>query len=137
MTNATQLPNKPANRPELAETAPLVLCTDCGAEPRNRDRYCRRCGVRLPECAEARMAEPADSAPLYATSSLAVAPHRASGALLASIASGVSASLRACPIHPAMRRVMIALVSIPIWLLIVLLSPLDAYATARGIAKQF
>jgi hypothetical protein len=77
---------------------------------------------------------PADSSPLFATSSLA--PQRPSGPLLASIAGGVSASLRACPLHPAMRLVMIALVSIPIWLLIVLLSPLDAYATARGAATQ-
>jgi len=31
---------------------------------------------------------------------------------------------------------MLALISIPIWLMIVLLSPLDAYATARTVIRR-
>ena len=135
MTITLQQPGGGAGRPELAETTPLVLCPACDAEARNRDRFCRRCGAHLSKTGcTAGLSKPADSASRYVTSPLAatVAQPRVSGALLASIAHGVSASLAVCPVNPAVRRIMIALVSIPIWLLIVLLSPLDAYVTARG-----
>jgi surface polysaccharide O-acyltransferase-like enzyme len=34
------------------------------------------------------------------------------------------------------KRVTLALISIPIWLIIVLLSPLDAYAAVKNLARQ-
>jgi hypothetical protein len=37
---------------------------------------------------------------------------------------------------PLIKRMVLALISIPIWLIIVLLSPLDAYAAARAISRQ-
>jgi hypothetical protein len=37
---------------------------------------------------------------------------------------------------PFVRRVILALISIPIWLIIVLLSPLDAYAAVKNLSRQ-
>jgi hypothetical protein len=141
--------NASATRPDQAETAPLVLCHACGAEARDRDRFCRRCGSNLVEPERAAIA-PVDAGYLitssgqrrsispYVTSPLTqtAANHRVSGALLASITKGVSANLAVYPINRVARRAIIALISIPIWLLIILLSPLDAYFTAKAIAGQ-
>jgi len=138
-----------ANRQDQAETAPLVLCHACGAEARDRDRFCRRCGAHLIEpewaatapvnasyvIASSRLSP---SAPPYVTSPLTQTAinHRVSGMLLTSISNGVSANLAVYPINRVARRVIIALISIPIWLVIILLSPLDAYFTAKAIARQ-
>ena len=37
---------------------------------------------------------------------------------------------------PVLKRMILALIGIPIWLIIVLLSPLDAYAAVRNLARQ-
>lgn len=138
-----------ANRPDQGETAPLVVCRACGAEARDHDRFCRRCGDHLVEperaaivpvgasCAIA-SSGPSPSTPPYVTSPLThtVINHRVSGALITSITNGVSANLAIYPINRAVRRLIIALISIPIWLVIILLSPLDAYFTAKVIARQ-
>jgi hypothetical protein len=61
--------------------------------------------------------------------------HSISGALVAAVATGISQSK--AQLHSRLAKWLLsALVSIPIWLLIVLLSPFDAYATARAISKQ-
>jgi hypothetical protein len=128
MTSAANTENTMTGRPDLAETAPLVLCPACGAEPRTHDRFCRRCGVEL---------EGHDSISRFATSPLApAAGDRASGKLLSSIQSAVSANLAVYPVNRAAKRIVIALISIPLWMLIVLLSPLDAYVAAKAITKQ-
>jgi hypothetical protein len=120
-----------ANRPDQTETAPLIQCNACGAEARDRDRFCRRCGANL-------TAGPRRSTLPYVTSPLTQTAinHRVSGTLLASVSNGVSANLAAYPISHLARRVMAALISIPIWMIIILLSPLDAYFTAQAIARQ-
>lgn len=138
-----------ANRPDQTETAPLVLCHACGAEARDSDRFCRRCGAHLVEPERAAIApvgagyliassRPSSLTSPYSTSPLTqtVINHRVSGTLLTSITNGVSANLAVYPINRVARRVIIALISIPIWLVIILLSPLDAYFTAKAIARQ-
>jgi len=144
-----------ANRPDQAETAPLVLCHTCSAEARDRDRFCRRCGANLAAAPSGAAIAPAEAGLLiaspgpspstspYGTSPLTqtainhrVSGHRVSGTLLATITNGVPANLAAYSLNRVARRVIIALISIPIWLLIILLSPLDAYFAARAIAKQ-
>lgn len=138
-----------ADRQDQAETAPLALCHDCGAEARDRDRFCRRCGAPLIE-PEWAATTPVDasyvitswklstSATPYVTSPLTQTAinHRISGMLLTSISNGVSANLAVYPINRVARRVIIALISIPIWMVIILLSPLDAYLTAKAMARQ-
>jgi len=117
------------------ETRDLWLCEVCMAERRERDKFCRRCGARLdasdgaqsvsaaPSLARATFSLPQDISPLV------------SGRLVAAALSGIST--QGAPSHNRLFKWLIsALLSIPIWLIIVLLSPLDAYTTAKTISKQ-
>ena len=59
--------------------------------------------------------------------------HPVSGPLVRAIADNVSANLTSQRRERVVRRVIQALVSIPIWLVFVLLSPFDAYAAAKSV----
>jgi hypothetical protein len=61
--------------------------------------------------------------------------HRVSGPLVSAVIAGVASG----ELHDQgrwMRRAMLALISLPIWLMIVLLSPLDAYAAAKNLLRE-
>ncbi|GEM_PF-856067 len=62
--------------------------------------------------------------------------HKVSGSLVQQIAANFSHRLLSQTRNLLMQRTVLALVSIPIWLLIVLLSPLDAYAAAKSVTRQ-
>lgn len=130
------------------ETVDLNLCHACMSEVRPRDRYCRRCGVSQS------LTESSPTAPVtetgldasgasYVTAPLTVPVaendvyHSVSGSLVKAITSGLSNSASARLDSRYARRAMLALISIPIWLIIVLLSPLDAYATAKTVIRQY
>ena len=126
------------NELEQAETAALRSCHECGHELRSRDRYCRRCGVRQPDQTVAleiatlvtgRLAPgfAAKSAPVYRSFS---------SSLVNAITAGVTTSATARMDNPVAKNLVFALISLPIWLLIVLLSPLDAWAATRAAANQ-
>jgi hypothetical protein len=130
--------------PEIAETSGFNHCQGCGAAQIDRDRFCRRCGV-----SQSRGLEPSNyntdsgaiaaCAPSYATAPLpgGAAPRRSySGPLINVVTKQLSeqtASFRAN--HLAMLLISI-LVAAPLWLMIVLLSPLDAYAAVKDFAKH-
>jgi predicted amidophosphoribosyltransferase len=116
------------------ETRDFRLCSVCLAEARELDKFCRRCGVRLTKTLENDSDHFASSG--HNTYQLAQGDYQSiSGALVAAVATGISQSTAQLRSRLA-RWLLSALVSIPIWLLIVLLSPFDAYATARAISKQ-
>jgi surface polysaccharide O-acyltransferase-like enzyme len=85
--------------------------------------------------------EGGSSLPLGAT--VAIAPgartdvyRRISGPLVNAMVTG-ALSAPASENHSAfIKQVILALISIPIWLMIVLLSPLDAYAAVKDLARQ-
>ena len=116
------------------ETRGLKLCPACLAEAREPDKFCRRCGVRLSKPRENDSGRFAPSG--HNTYHPVQGAYQSiSGALVAAVAMAISHNT----VQPHSRLVkwlISALVSIPIWLLIVLLSPFDAYATARAISKQ-
>jgi len=117
------------------ETRDLWLCEVCGVERRERDKFCRRCGARLGASGGAQSVSAAPSS-ARATSSLPqdISP-LVSSRLVAATLSGIST--RGAPSHNRLFKWLTsALLSIPIWLIIVLLSPLDAYTTAKTISKQ-
>jgi hypothetical protein len=60
---------------------------------------------------------------------------RVSGPLVSAVVAGVSASSPQ-PYSRFMKRAILTLISIPIWLIIVLLSPLDAYAAAKNLLRE-
>jgi hypothetical protein len=122
------------NDPSQIETRELRLCEVCRAEPHERDKFCRRCGASLNASEGAQGASAASSA--RDTSSLPQERYPlVSGRLLAAAVSGISPHV--APSHNRLFKWLIsALLSVLIWLIIVLLSPLDAYATAKTISKQ-
>jgi hypothetical protein len=115
------------------ETRGLRLCPACLAEVRELDKFCRRCGARLGNLWENDSVHFAPSG--HNTSQLAQRSYQSiSGALVAAVATGISHNTP--QLHSRLAKWLIsALVSIPIWLLIVLLSPFDAYVTARAILR--
>jgi len=122
------------NDPSQIETKELSICGICQAEPRECDKFCRRCGTMLGEAGGTQSGSAASSA--HATSSLSQdLYHRVSGRLVAAAVSGISNHTATLQNHHS-KLLISALLAIPIWLIIMLLSPLDAYATARTISKQ-
>ncbi|MCI0389535.1 MAG: hypothetical protein MOB07_12330 [Acidobacteria bacterium] len=135
------------DRQNQIDTVDLKLCHACASEVRPRDRYCRHCGASqnlTVSSATAPLTEPGldasgvsfVTAPLAKTSAENDVIHRVSGSLVRAITAGLSSSASAQLNSRYARRAMLALISIPIWLMIVLLSPLDAYATARTVIRQ-
>jgi hypothetical protein len=61
--------------------------------------------------------------------------HPVSGPLVQAIAENVSATLTLQRRDRFLQNVIQALVSIPIWLMFILLSPFDAYAAAKNVTK--
>jgi hypothetical protein len=118
---------------EQTPTVDLRLCRVCLAEMRDHDKFCRQCGARQTGA----IAPTANTAPsAYATSRLqANTFNSVSASLLNAIAAGAQAGTSQLDSR-RLRRAVSALIAIPLWLIIVLLSPIDAYATAKAIAGQ-
>jgi hypothetical protein len=128
---------------DQGETVALNLCFACEAELRERDRFCRRCGASqsgslatlILEAGQTNLtattAIPSSSP--YATAPLArVDSYRpVSGPLVKAVTASMSASTSGRLDGRYARRAILALIFIPIWLSIILLSPFDAYTTAR------
>lgn len=111
------------------ETVALALCYSCGHELHEHDRFCRRCGVNQSEhCNQ----------PSYRT--LAMTDDDLYHTISGPMVKAVTAEMKAVTTTPfgtaLIRPVILALISVPIWLLIILLSPLDAYAAARAAANR-
>jgi hypothetical protein len=135
---------------EQGETRGLRGCLVCAAELQDRDLFCRRCGTRW-------MAEDmARSAPQPVTGSVGVATarlpalvpptiplappepyHSVSGSLVNAVASGVSTGVSARLGRGVSGKLLAALLSVPLWLIIILLSPLDAFLASKSLLRQF
>jgi len=62
--------------------------------------------------------------------------HPVSGPLVNAVVAGVPANLPRSPVGSLSKRMLLALMAIPIWLMIILLSPIDAYASAKIIGNR-
>lgn len=119
------------------------VCLQCEAVIHEHDRFCRHCGVDLYEHAEPQATanlrfrqktrELNDRASAYATVPFAQNGRRPiSGPLVKLLTTELTT-----PDHKRfVQRAMLVLIAFPIWLLMILLSPLDAYAAVKGITKQ-
>jgi len=120
------------------KTVAIKLCHRCGSGLLEFDRFCRRCGIhQRDEHTLAIMPEPS----AYKTSMLATCTEgdvyrRVSAPLVNLVVSGALAGHSIETKSVVLKRVILALISIPVWLMIVLLSPLDAYAAVRNLARQ-
>lgn len=135
-----------------ARTVAVKSCSKCSAGLLERDKYCRWCGVRQPGAESLALhrahgtsiedhASRLGSAPTVAITTAITADartdvyRRVSGPLVNAVVTG-ALSTPSSENHSAfIKRVILALISIPIWLIIVLLSPLDAYAAVKNLAR--
>jgi hypothetical protein len=129
--------------PENMETAGLGRCHACDAEQPARDKFCRRCGVnqRLKIASFTGASGEAEWSARGAKPLAGVKHYDSfSGALVNLALESVSTRASSLSSSPAdnrrTMRLASALVAVPLWLMIVLLSPLDAYVTARAIARR-
>lgn len=130
--------------PETAETIGLKHCQVCRAAQIDRDKFCRRCGASQSRRVEAIHSIAGAVVDISGGSGCETAPLPGSGSLCRSYSgrlvgvvtkelSGQTASLR----DNRWARFLIGmLVAPPLWLMIILLSPLDAYVAAKNLARQ-
>jgi hypothetical protein len=130
-------------------TVGVKRCHTCGSEGYEQDRFCRRCGARQSESLAPRSAGEETPASLAVTGGLELpsnyvtAPlvqgtvyRTVSGPLVKSVTASLSANTSANLESKLAKRVVLVAISIPIWLIIVLLSPIDAYVVARTAVGQ-
>jgi hypothetical protein len=111
---------------QQAITVAIKPCRSCGGGVPETDRFCRLCGesqsagqtiaVQVPDVIQARISNHLVSGPVVWALSMT------GGGLAKAYA-------------PRMKRIVSLLVAVPVWLIILLLSPFDAYATARLITE--
>src|SRR5262245_42160680 len=118
------------------ETEPVKVCGSCSAQLPASDKFCRRCGVDqlVAQCHDLTDTE-TDTAPVSGAR-----PNRA-GYLLSSTLVGTiteSVAIKPATLRPGRLgiRLVAGLIVIPIWLLIVLLSPVDAFLSAKAASNQ-
>jgi predicted amidophosphoribosyltransferase len=121
---------------EQKETHGLSLCQACAAHMRERDKFCRHCGTRQTEHVSDLVYGEVKLPSTYVTSRLSrPVYYNFSGLLMNNIAT--CAAISKSRINNRMAKCAIsALIALPLWLTIVLLSPLDAYSMAKAIANQ-
>jgi hypothetical protein len=130
-----------------ARTVAVKACPDCAAGLLDRDKFCRWCGALQPgseKCEtnyKAAPTEPCETVAVPATAGLMSnirgdVYRKISGPLVSAVVTGALPSTLPDHQSPFVQRITLALISIPIWLMIVLLSPLDAYAAVKNLARQ-
>lgn len=133
---------------ETAETTGLKQCQACGAAQIVCDKFCRRCGARQgfavepSDCVAGAVAcdivERADrsgceTAPLPGAGTLR---RSYSGRLVGIVTQELSVQTSSIRSNRWAMFLIGLLVAAPLWLMIILLSPLDAYVAAKDFAKQ-
>jgi ribosomal protein L40E len=125
--------------PEMTETIGLKQCHTCGAELLERDKFCRRCGVNQSLCAAPLTVVAGQGVRFeYETRPLPGGPNSGgsfSGTLVNFVTQSVSERTSRCGANRWTMRLVGALVMAPLWVMIVMLAPLDAYVAAKAIAK--
>lgn len=127
-------------------TAAIKACENCAAGILDRDKFCRWCGA-LQSAMTSGLAATAGSRPLgvrepsrYLTTELTqvaskTSLHRVSGPLVSAVVATLATGPASKPRRSLFAAAVAALLSVPLWLMIVLLSPLDAYAAAKNLSR--
>lgn len=119
----------------MTETVSLKQCHVCGVEQHDRDKFCRRCGIRqvsgYATAARLERMSECETRPLQRDEEVY---QSFSGQLIHIVAQSMSARAAKQSGSRGGRRLVCTLITIPIWMLIVMLSPLDAYAAAKAAA---
>lgn len=139
---------KCADMEDANKTNVMKICSACGLDLQGRDKYCRHCGIKQPTtnnimtsvvtvngAVTSNLVYQQPSAP---TSALFEADnyHKVSGPLVEAVAMRITAHAFGKSHGRFVKHAFSALISITIWLMIILLSPLDAYFAAKDISSQ-
>jgi len=122
---------------EIKETAGLKSCNECSRELREGDKFCRRCGADQNGRSASESSDESETESKYRTSRLPEVDdcRHFSGSLMKSLVG--SASVRTSRINNQFAKLVVSmLAAAALWLMIVLLSPFDAYVAARSIANE-
>lgn len=117
----------------LMEATEIKQCHSCANELPASDNFCRRCGIlqranSLPPFNNTGWAE-RETRVLWGEED---ANQMLSGPLVNALTRGIAEKTAPVHLNPFGARLVVAIVAVPIWLLIILLSPLDAYTAARA-----
>lgn len=122
---------------QTKETVAIKQCPICSGELLARDRFCRHCGVNQNDsCVTAALTSDLSGYETKPLSENKATYQSLSGTLINIMAQGISAKSLSYCASRGLRRLVAVIATIPIWLLIVLLAPVEAYAAARTITKQ-
>ena len=133
---------------ETAETTDFRRCQACGVAQRDRDKFCRRCGV-----SQSLRFEPLNCMTGDGPDSVVGGADRSgretalltsggtlrrsySGKLVGKVTNELSEHTSSFHANRWAMLLISLLVAAPLWLMIVFLSPLDAYVAAKDLAKQ-
>lgn len=129
------------NHAEPTITLAIKPCSDCGAGLTGDSRFCRWCGARL--MGDDDQTERLSAAAVATSASYKTTPlsqpnryHPVSGPLVRAVAAGVPTRTSITPAGGLTKRMLLTLMAIPIWVMIILLSPIDAYASAKIIGQR-
>jgi predicted RNA-binding Zn-ribbon protein involved in translation (DUF1610 family) len=122
---------------QTKETVAIKQCPTCAGELLARDRFCRHCGVNQND----RYVTAALTSDLNNFDTRPLGDDKAtyqslSGTLVNIVAQGLSAKSLSHRAGRGSTRLVAVIATVPIWLLIVLLSPVEAYAAVRTITKR-
>ena len=133
---------------QQARTVALKCCAACNSGLLESDKFCRWCGELQPYAmiasAESPHLPPTAAAlqppAAYTTSNLTLGPREEvyrsiSAPLVNAVVTGALAGPATGNQSRLIKRAILALIAIPVWLIIVLLSPLDAYAAVKNLAR--
>jgi hypothetical protein len=122
---------------EMTETTGIKKCHACGAELLERDKFCRRRlvsqGVPTSTLSGVTDGTGGETRSLPDDGTLC---RSYSGRLINVVSQDLSARTSSLRANRRAMRLVSMLIAVPLWLMIVLLSSLDAYAAAKAIAKQ-
>jgi hypothetical protein len=112
------------------ETVAITLCRGCGSAGPASDNYCRQCGA-FQKAGPSLSGSHGSEYETRAIGESSPAYQGLSKSMLDVITKSVAVKTTPLRLNRFGARFFAVIVAVPIWLLIVLLSPLDAYTTAR------
>lgn len=111
-------------------------CHACATGVLKQDKYCRRCGAlqlnRYATGTELMHLSESETRPLTTVQTGEFQTY--SGQLLKVVTESLAAKTAAPKASRSFQRLLCTLITLPLWMLIVMLSPLDAYAAAKTAA---
>jgi len=124
--------------PDTIETVGLKQCSGCNAELLDRDKFCRRCGAGQSGPLELAHEASGKAPSSFETSALCGGALRRSYSdpLIRIVTQELSERTSSLRASRSTMHLISALVAVPLWLMILLLSPLDAVVAAKAVARQ-